>query len=65
MKGRRIRWAGKVAHLGGREMHLGFWVGNLKGRDHLRVPGVNLSRCAQIFEKFRSYLKIVGARREK
>jgi len=59
-----ISWAGKMAHLRGREMHWGFWVANLKGRNHLRVPGVNLSRCTQIFEKSRSYLKILGTRRE-
>jgi len=53
-----------VAHVGGREMHLGFWVGDLKGRDRLKVRGVNLSRSTQMSEKFRSFLKIVGARRE-
>ena len=45
-------------------MCMGFWVGNLKGRDNLKVPGVILSRCAQTSEKFRSYLKILGAGRE-
>jgi hypothetical protein len=49
---------------GRREMHTGCWLGKLKVRDHLKVIGVDLSRGAQIFEKCRSYRKILGARRE-
>jgi hypothetical protein len=30
---RRMKWARHVAHMG--EMSKEFWLGNLKGRDHL------------------------------
>jgi hypothetical protein len=49
---------------GGEEMHTYFWSGNLKEGDHLKVLSINLSRDAHIFEKCRSYLKILGARQE-
>jgi len=32
-KARRMRWAGKVARMGKREMHTKFWSGNFKGRE--------------------------------
>jgi hypothetical protein len=31
----RMRWAGQVACMGRREVHTGFWWGNLRERDHL------------------------------
>jgi hypothetical protein len=30
----RMRWAGHVAHMGGRGIHIGFWWGSQKKRDH-------------------------------
>jgi hypothetical protein len=41
MKSRRKRWAGHVARMGKREVHTGFWWGDLKEGDHLRDPGVD------------------------
>jgi hypothetical protein len=40
IKSRRMRWAGHVAQMGGREACVGFWWGNLRERDHWREPGV-------------------------
>jgi hypothetical protein len=40
-KSRRMRWARRVAHMGGVELHTGFWWGNLRERDHLEGPGVD------------------------
>jgi len=38
----RMRWAGQVARMGGRgEADTGFWLGNLRERDHLGDPGVD------------------------
>jgi hypothetical protein len=34
-----MRWAGHVTHE--RELHAGFWLGDLKERDHLKDLGVN------------------------
>jgi hypothetical protein len=31
---RRIKWVGDVVHVGRRDMHTGFWWGNLKGWHH-------------------------------
>jgi hypothetical protein len=30
IKSRTMRWAGHVAHVGGKEMHTGFWWGDLR-----------------------------------
>jgi len=48
IKSRRMRWAGRVAHMGRREVYTGFWWGNLSERDHLDDPGVDgriILRC--------------------
>jgi len=34
IKSRRMRWAGYVKHME-REVHTGFWLGNLRERNHL------------------------------
>jgi hypothetical protein len=34
IKSRRMRWAGHVARMGRRGMHVGYWWGNQKERDH-------------------------------
>jgi hypothetical protein len=34
MKSRRMRWAGHVARMGRRGMHIEFWWENQKERDH-------------------------------
>jgi hypothetical protein len=33
-KSRRMRWAGHVARMGRREVHIGFWWKSQKKRDH-------------------------------
>jgi hypothetical protein len=35
MKSRRMRWAGHVARMGEKGMHIGYWSGSQKVRDHL------------------------------
>jgi hypothetical protein len=35
IKSRRMRWSGHVARMGTREVHAGFWLGNLREGDHL------------------------------
>jgi hypothetical protein len=35
----RIRWAGHVARIV--EVYSGFWLGNLRKRDHLGDPGID------------------------
>jgi hypothetical protein len=37
----RMRWAGHVARMGEREVHTGFWWGDLREGDHLGDPGVD------------------------
>jgi hypothetical protein len=41
MKSRRMRWTGHVAHVGEREVHTGFWWGDLREGDHLIDPGID------------------------
>jgi hypothetical protein len=41
IKSIRKRWAGHVACMGAREMHTGFWWGNLREGDHLGDQGVD------------------------
>jgi hypothetical protein len=41
IKSRRMRWTGHVARMGKREMHTGFWSGDLREGDHLGDPGID------------------------
>jgi hypothetical protein len=41
IKSRRMRWAGHVARIGRRELHIGIWRGNVMERDHLKDPGID------------------------
>jgi hypothetical protein len=36
-----MRWARHVARTGAREVHTGFWWGDLREGDHLGDPGVD------------------------
>jgi hypothetical protein len=36
----RIRWVGHIARMGRVEVYTGFWLGNLRERDHLENPGI-------------------------
>jgi hypothetical protein len=40
IKSRRMRWTRLVARMGKREVHTGFWWGDLREGDHLGDPGV-------------------------
>jgi hypothetical protein len=40
IKSRRMRWAGMYHVWGKREMHTGFWWGDMRECDHLGDPGV-------------------------
>jgi hypothetical protein len=42
IKSRRIRWAGHVARMGRRGMHIGFWWGSRKERGPLGRLGVRI-----------------------
>ena len=41
IKCRRMRWTGYVVHMEGGEAYTGFWLGNLRERDHLGDPGID------------------------
>jgi hypothetical protein len=41
IKSRRIRWAGHIARMGKREVHTGFWWGDLREGDHFGDQGVD------------------------
>jgi hypothetical protein len=41
IKSRRLRWAGNVARMAKREVHRGFWWGDLSEGDHLGDPGLD------------------------
>jgi hypothetical protein len=41
IKLRRMRWAASVTRMGKGEMYIGFWLGNLRERAHLKDPGVD------------------------
>jgi len=38
---RGIRWVGNVAPIGEKQVHTGFWWGNLRERDHMEYPGID------------------------
>jgi hypothetical protein len=38
IKSRRMRWAGNVACMGEKEVHTGFWWGDLREGNHLEDP---------------------------
>jgi len=52
IKSRRIRWTGNVARIGARRRCTGFWWGNLRERDHLEDPGVDVGILSWIFRKW-------------
>jgi hypothetical protein len=41
IKSKRIGWVGHVAYIGDRELHTGFWWGDVMERDHLEDIGVD------------------------
>jgi hypothetical protein len=41
IKSRRMRWTGYVARMVEKEVHTGFWWGDLREGDHLGDPGVD------------------------
>jgi hypothetical protein len=40
IKSRRMRWAGHVARIVRRGMHMELWPSNLRERDHFECPGI-------------------------
>jgi hypothetical protein len=44
IKSRRMRWARHVALRGRGEVYTGFWWGNLRIRDHLGDPGLDVRK---------------------
>jgi hypothetical protein len=42
IKSRKIKWAGHIAHMGRGEVYTVLWWGNLRERDHLEDPGVDV-----------------------
>jgi hypothetical protein len=34
IKARRMKWAGHIARMGRREMHIGYWLENQKEKDY-------------------------------
>jgi hypothetical protein len=52
IKSRRIGWAGHMARMGDREVHIGFWWGDVMERDYLEDTGVDgRIRLKLIFRK--------------
>jgi hypothetical protein len=52
IKSRRMRWAGHVALMGRVEVYTGFWLGNLRERDHLEDPCIDVRKILRwIFKK--------------
>jgi len=41
IKTRNMRWEGHVARMARADVYTGFWLGNLRERDHLGDPGVD------------------------
>jgi hypothetical protein len=41
IRSRGMRWAGHVVRMGKREVHTGFWLGDLREGDHLGDPGID------------------------
>jgi len=52
IKSRRMRWAGRVAHMRRGEVIKGFWWRNLRERDHVGNPGVDGRILRWIFRKW-------------
>jgi hypothetical protein len=42
IKSRSMRWAGHMANMGRGQVHIGFWWGNLRKRDNLEDPDIDL-----------------------
>jgi hypothetical protein len=58
-KSRRMRWAGHVAS-GKREVHTGFWWGDLREGDHLGDPGVDWRIILKWISKKRDGVAWIG-----
>jgi hypothetical protein len=43
IKSKRMQWAGHVTHGSRREVHMGFWWGNMREGGHLEVLGIDES----------------------